>query len=176
MSSHSRRNDAHRYQEAYGGSHAEAMRQVHDQLPPARRATRAQQAPVWDGEAVPPQLLAANADLARWAIRHLNEVAALGDRLPHNLKEWARLVSYAITDAHAYTQIMAGTNAAFFQMHGMDPDTIRRNLQCPDPDRYVTPTAVAHAAGLVGRPLPPGAQSTTWWSIGRQYAGRSDGA
>jgi hypothetical protein len=62
---------------------------------------------------VPPVLLVAQADLARWAIKHLNEVIALGQRLPHNLREWARLYSYAMADAHAYTQMMASTNGAF---------------------------------------------------------------
>jgi hypothetical protein len=41
------------------------------------------------GQAVPPVLLVAQADLARWAIKHLGEVIALGQRLPHNLREWA---------------------------------------------------------------------------------------
>src|SRR2546421_373994 len=85
-------------------------------VPPARGASRARQAPVWEGDAVPAPLLASHADFARWAIKHLNEVVALGERLPHNVREWSRLSSYAITDAHAYTQIMAGTNGAFFQM------------------------------------------------------------
>lgn len=41
MSSHARHNDARRYQEAFGGTHAQALRQVREQLPPAREASRA---------------------------------------------------------------------------------------------------------------------------------------
>jgi hypothetical protein len=170
MSSHARHNEARRYQEAFGGTYAQALRQVREQLPPARDASRALAVPVWDGQAVPPVLLVAQADLARWAIKHLNEVIALGQRLPHNLCEWARLTSYAMTDAHAYTQMMAGTNGAFFQMLGWDDDRIRRHLQCCDADRYVTRDAVAHAAGMFGQPLPPGTDLSSWWTIGGQYA------
>lgn len=83
---------------------------------------------MWDGKAVPPVLLAAQADLARWTIKHLNEMITLGQRLPHNLGEWARLTSYAMTDAHAYTQMTAGTNGAFFQMLSRDDDLIRHHL------------------------------------------------
>ncbi|WP_327293001.1 hypothetical protein [Streptomyces sp. NBC_01198] len=115
-------------------------------------------------------LLVAQVDLARWAIKHLNKLIALGQRLPHNLCEWARLSSYAMTDAHAYTQMMAGTNGAFFQMLGWDDDVIRRHLQDCDADRYVTRDAVAHAAGLFGHPLPPGTDLSSWWTIGGQYA------
>lgn len=170
MSSHARHNDARRYQEAFGVSHAQALRQVREQLPPVRNASRALAVRVWDGQAVPPVLLVAQADLARWAIKHLNEVIALGQRLPHNLCEWARLSSYAMTDAHAYTQMMAGTNGAFFQMLGWDDDVIRRHLQDCDADRYVTQDAVAHAAGLFGQPLPPGTDLSSWWTIGGQHA------
>jgi hypothetical protein len=103
MASHAHRNDDRRYQEAFGGCHAQALCQVREQLPPVRGASRAAAAAVWDGQEVPPALLVAQADLARWAIKRLGEVIALGQRLPHHLREWARLTSYAMTDAHAYT-------------------------------------------------------------------------
>lgn len=171
MSSHARHNDARRYREAFGGSHTQALRQVREQLPPVRSASRAAAVPVWASEAVPPVLLVAQADLARWAIKHLNEVIALGERLPHNLREWSRLSSYAMTDAHAYTQMMAGTNGAFFQMLGWENDVIRRHLQ-GDADRYITMDTVAHAAGLFGQPLPPGTDLSSWWTIGGRYTAR----
>jgi hypothetical protein len=170
MSSHARHNDARRYREAFGVSHTQALRQVREQLPPASSASRAAAAPVGDGQSVPQVLLVAQADLARWAITHLNEVIALGQRLPHNLDEWARLSSYAMTDAHTYTQMMAGTNGASFQMLGWEDDTVRHHLQVRDADRYVTQHAVAHAAGLFGQPVPEGIDRATWWTIGSQYA------
>jgi len=179
MSSHARHNEARRYQETFRVSHAQALRQVREQLPPAREASRALAVPVWDGNAVPPVLLVAQADLARWAIKHLNEVIALGERLPHNLCEWSRLSSYAMTDAHAYTQMMAGTNGAVFQMLGWDDDLIRHHLQACDADRYVTTDAVAHAAGAemqhgwLARPGQP-AGLDRHHRHGRNRSGRRD--
>ncbi|MEU3297926.1 hypothetical protein ABZ722_37165 [Streptomyces longwoodensis] len=81
MSSHARHNDTRRYREALGVSHTQALRQVRDQLPPARSASRAAAVPVWGGQSVPPVLLAAQADLARWAIKHLNEVTRWSVRI-----------------------------------------------------------------------------------------------
>ncbi|WNI20223.1 hypothetical protein [Actinacidiphila sp. ITFR-21] len=59
MSSHARHNDARRYQETFGGSHAQALRQVREQLPPVREASRALTSSVGDGKVVPPVLLVA---------------------------------------------------------------------------------------------------------------------
>lgn len=52
MSSHARHNDARRYQEVFGGSHAQALRQVREQRPPARGAFRALTSSTGDGKVV----------------------------------------------------------------------------------------------------------------------------
>jgi hypothetical protein len=74
-----------------------------------------------------------------------------------------------MTDAHAYTRTMAGTNGAFFQMPDGDDDRIRHHPCCHS-DRYVTQNAIAHAAGLFSQPLPPGTDLNSWWTVGGQYA------
>ncbi|MEV0928772.1 hypothetical protein AB0I99_27295 [Streptomyces spongiicola] len=170
MTSHARSNEARRLQSESGVSYAAALRHIRDQSPPAIGATRAAGAPVWDGASVPRPLLTATADHCRRARKHLNEAVLLGGRYQDNLREWRRLALYAITDAHAHTQLLAGTIAAFLQREGVEADLIRRFLQSPDADRYVTADASAHLAGLFGQPLPPGTDFTAWYDIGQHMA------
>ncbi|MFF1351364.1 hypothetical protein ACFVZJ_36305 [Streptomyces sp. NPDC058322] len=77
---------------------------------------------------------------------------------------------YALTDALAYNFLMVGTLAAYLQEQELDTDLLRRHLQSPDPDRYVTQEALDLLAGLMGRPVNGGEQQPTWHFIGRQLA------
>ncbi|MFF7197410.1 hypothetical protein ACIQCJ_17100 [Streptomyces sp. NPDC093221] len=74
-----------------------------------------------------------------------------------------------MTDAHAYTQMMVGTNGAFFQMLGWATTGFAANSIAATPTA-TSPRTVAHAVGLFGQPLPPGTDLSNWWTIGSQYA------
>lgn len=81
MSSHARHNDTRRYREALGVSHTQALRQVRDQLPPARSASRAAAVPVWEASRYHRCCWPLKLTSARWAIKHLNEVTRWSVRI-----------------------------------------------------------------------------------------------
>ncbi|MGW6095053.1 hypothetical protein ACWFRK_11905 [Streptomyces sp. NPDC055157] len=89
--------------------------------------------------------------------------------------EWRRLVLYALTDALAHNYLLVGALAAYLQQEGVDDDLIRRYLQSPDPDRYVTQDALHHLAGLMNQPVPDGQAEPVWHYIGRRIAEQAGG-
>ncbi|MGW0190652.1 hypothetical protein ACWDV7_33615 [Streptomyces sp. NPDC003362] len=60
--------------------------------------------------------------------------------------------------------------AAYLQRQDLDADLLRRYLQSPDPDRYITPEAVQHLDGLTDA-VPEEAAEPAWTCIGRWIAG-----
>ncbi|MFD7972768.1 hypothetical protein [Streptomyces clavifer] len=85
------------------------------------------------------------------------------------MTEWRRLVLYALTDALAHTHLLVGTIAAYLQREDLDPDLLRRYLQAPNPDRYISREAVQHLDGLTcARPEEP--VEPTWTQVGRCIA------
>ncbi|GDY49067.1 hypothetical protein SANT12839_099490 [Streptomyces antimycoticus] len=104
----------------------------------------------------------------RWTSSYCHRAVQVGRKYGACLREWQRLVSYALTDAHAHSQLLIGTIAAFLQQQGVEDDLIRRHLLSPDPDRYVT----GDLAGLLGRPSLKGTVESSWNSIGRAIAQR----
>jgi hypothetical protein len=85
------------------------------------------------------------------------------------MKQWQRLVLYALTDALAHNHLLVGTLAAHLQRQDLDPDLLRRYLQSPDLDRYITSEAVQHLDGLTGA-VPEEAPEPVWTDIGRRIA------
>ena len=77
---------------------------------------------------------------------------------------------YGLTDALAYNVLLIGSLAGYLQEQGLDEDLLRRHLQTPDPDRYVTQEALDLLAGLMGRPVNEGQRESTWQFVGRQIA------
>ncbi|MEU2057162.1 hypothetical protein [Streptomyces bungoensis] len=55
------------------------------------------------------------------------------------------------------------------QRQDFDADLLRRYLQSPDPDRYITHEAVQHLDGLTGA-VPEEAAEPVWTVIGRHVA------
>ncbi|MGW0925131.1 hypothetical protein ACWD3J_39755 [Streptomyces sp. NPDC002755] len=58
---------------------------------------------------------------------------------------------------------------AYLQRQDLDADLLRRYLQFPDPDRYITREAVEHLDGLTGAG-PEEAAEPVWTGIGRRIA------
>ncbi|MER7057178.1 hypothetical protein [Streptomyces sp. NPDC000351] len=121
------------------------------------------------GDGVPPELLA----LVTHHCRRINAYLARAQRLQtlhgDHMKQWQRLVLYALTDALAHNQLLVGTLGAYLQRQDLDADLLRRYLQSPDPDRYITGEAVQHLDGLTGA-VPEEAAEPTWTAIGRRIA------
>ncbi|MFJ2008376.1 hypothetical protein [Streptomyces chartreusis] len=105
--------------------------------------------------------------------RHINAYLAhahsLGTLHEDCMREWQRLVLYALTNALAHNHLVVGTIAAYLQRQNLDADLLRRYLQSPHPDRYVTREAVDHLDGLTGA-VPETRAEPTWVAVGRRIA------
>ncbi len=116
---------------------------------------------------MPPELLA----LVTHHCRRINAYLARAQHLQtlhgDSMKQWQRLVLYALTDALAHNHLLVGTLAAYLQRQDFDPDLLRRYLQSPD--RYITREAVQHLDGLTGA-VPEEAAEPVWTGVGRRIA------
>jgi hypothetical protein len=121
-------------------------------------------------EVVPGELIALVQSMTRSGQRHLEEAVHRARRNAGCPGEWNRLVLYSLTDALAYNVLLVGALAAYLQEQDLDPGLLRRHLQSPDPDRYVTQEALDVVAGLFGRPVPAGKPAPTWHFVGRGIA------
>ncbi|MET8647659.1 hypothetical protein [Streptomyces sp. NPDC004675] len=65
--------------------------------------------------------------------------------------------------------LLVGTLAAYLQRQDLDADLLRRYLQSPDPDRYITREAVQHLDGLTGA-VPEDSPEPAWMAVGRHIA------
>ncbi|WP_435239950.1 hypothetical protein [Streptomyces sp. YPW6] len=172
MASQARKNAARRKQDLSGLNRRAALQEIRDALPPAPRAQRAGRlsgaavAP----DAVPAELVALVQDFTRWGRRHLEDAVRVAQQYGDHPRDWHRLVLYALTDALAYNVLLVGSLAGYLQEQGLDEDLLRRHLQTPDPDRYVTQEALDLLAGLMGRPPSEGQREPTWQFVGRQIA------
>lgn len=146
-----------------------ALQQIRDALPPAPSSRTVTAAPRPASDGVPPELLA----LVTYHCRHINAYLARAQHLQtlhgDHLKQWQRLVLYALTDALAHNHLLVGTLAAHLQRQDLDADLLRRYLQSPDPDRYITREAVQHLDGLTGA-VPEEAAEPVWTAVGRRIA------
>lgn len=172
MTSHARKNAARQRQELTGVNRRAALQNVRNALPPApraRSATRFQHHRA-AAEVVPSELIVLVQDFTRWGRHHLDEAVRVAHRHVDSPSEWHRLVLYALTDALSYNFLVVGTLAAYLQERRLDADLLRRHLQSPDPDRYVTQEALDLLAGLMGREVNESEQQPIWHFIGRQLA------
>ncbi|MFE9776140.1 hypothetical protein ACFYOV_31680 [Streptomyces sp. NPDC005931] len=168
-STHLRKRPQRRSEKPHGPQQTAGLQQIRDALPPAPAPCTVEPAPRSVGEEVPPELLALvthhcrriNAYLAR--AQHLQTVH--GD----SMRQWQRLVLYALTDALAHNHLLVGTLAAYLQRQDLDPDLLCRYLQSPDPDRYITREAVQHLDGLTGA-VPEEAAEPIRTVVGRHVA------
>ncbi|MFF4147122.1 hypothetical protein ACFY0A_38740 [Streptomyces sp. NPDC001698] len=168
-STHPRKRPQRRSDIPCGPQQTTGLQQIRDALPPAPASRTAQPAPHPVGDSVPPELLA----LVTYHCRHINAYLAraqhLGTQERTCMKEWQRLVLYALTDALAHNHLLVGTLAAYLQRQDLDADLLRRYLQSPAPDRYITREAVQHLDGLTGA-VPEEAAEPTWTGVGRWIA------
>ncbi|AWI27348.1 hypothetical protein [Streptomyces tirandamycinicus] len=160
-----------------GPEHTKGLQQVRDVLPPALGARTIPPTPNpvpsrAGDDAVPPELPALVAHHCRHITTYLARAQSHGHLHHGSMGEWQRLVLYALTDALAQTHLLVGTLAAHLERQGLDPDLLRRYLQSPDPDRYITAHAVEHLDGLTGA-VPEEPAEPVWTAIGRQIAARS---
>lgn len=172
MASHARKNAARRKQDLSGLNRRAALQEIRNTLPSApqaQRAGRLSDAAVAP-DAVPAELIALVQDFTRWGRRHLEDAVRIAQQYGDHPKDWHRLVLYALTDALAYNVLLVGSLAGHLQEQGLDEDLLRRHLQTPDPDRYVTQEALDLLAGLMGRPVSEGQREPTWQFVGRQIA------
>ncbi|WP_405763963.1 hypothetical protein OHU34_43450 [Streptomyces sp. NBC_00080] len=168
-SPHPRRRPQRRSEIARGPQQTAGLQEVRDALPPAPGSCAVAPAPLAADEGVPPELLA----LVTYHCRHINAYLARAQHLKtlhgDSMKQWQRLVLYALTDALAHNHLLVGTLAAYLQRQDLDADLLRRYLQSPDPDRYITREAVEHLDGLTGA-VPEEAAEPVWTGIGRRIA------
>ncbi|MFD3947911.1 hypothetical protein [Streptomyces sp. NPDC058579] len=64
---------------------------------------------------------------------YMARAQSLGTHHQDCMREWRRLVLYALTDALAHNHLLVGTIAAYLQRQDLDADLLRRYLQSPDP-------------------------------------------
>ncbi|MFE9941970.1 hypothetical protein [Streptomyces hirsutus] len=168
-SPHPRRRPQRRSETPRGPQQTAGLQEVRDALPPAPEACAVAPAPFPAGERVPPELLA----LVTYHCRRINAYLARAQHLQtlhgDHLRQWQRLVLYALTDALAHNHLLVGTLAAYLQRQDLDVDLLRRYLQSSDPDRYITREAVQHLDGLTGA-VPEEAVEPVWTGIGRRIA------
>ncbi|MEU3620046.1 hypothetical protein ABZ725_48360 [Streptomyces sp. NPDC006872] len=172
MASHARKNAARRQESLTGVNRRAALQDIRNTLPPTPQARTAARVPRSEASAtvVPGELIALVQDFVRWGQRHLDDAVRAAHQHIERPGDWHRLVLYALTDALAYNFLLIGTLAAYLQEQGLDADLLRRHLQSPDPDRYVSQEALDLLAGLMGRPVPEGQREPTWQFVGRQIA------
>ncbi|MFJ4895034.1 hypothetical protein ACIP5U_34350 [Streptomyces sp. NPDC088788] len=168
MAPHARKNAARRQQELTGANRRAALQDIRNALPPASRTRKAARESTGVSPVVPAEMVALVQDFVRWDRSHLDDAVRAAHQYKEHPGEWHRLVLYALTDALAYNYLLVGTIAAYLQEQGIDPDLLRRHLQSPDPDRYVTQEALDLLAGLMGKIIAEGQREPTWTSIGRQ--------
>ncbi|MEU7306123.1 hypothetical protein [Streptomyces sp. NPDC007206] len=168
-STHPRKQPQRRSEVPRGPQQNTGLQQIRDTLPPAPAPCTVEPAPRPAGEEVPPELLA----LVTHHCRRINAYLARAQHLQTlhgtRMKQWQRLVLYALTDALAHNHLLVGTLAAYLQRQNLDPELLRRYLQSPDPDRYITREAVQHLDGLTGT-VPEEAAEPVWTAVGRHIA------
>ncbi|WP_330455417.1 hypothetical protein OIB37_36170 [Streptomyces sp. NBC_00820] len=168
-STHPRKRPQRRSEIPHGPQQDTGLQQIRDALPPAPAPCTVEPAPGPVGEEVPPELLA----LVTHHCRRINAYLARAQHLQtlhgDNMKQWQRLVLYALTDALAHNHLLVGTLAAYLQRQDLDTDLLRRYLQSPDPDRYITGEAVQHLDGLTGA-VPEDSPEPVWMAVGRHIA------
>lgn len=168
-STHPRKRPQRRSEIPRGPQQDTGLQQIRDNLPPAPAPCTVEPAPRPVGEEVPPELLA----LVSHHCRRINAYLARAQHLQtlhgDHMKQWQRLVLYALTDALAHNHLLVGTLAAYLQRQDLDADLLRRYLQSPDPDRYITCEAVQHLDGLTGA-VPEEPAEPVWTAVGRHIA------
>ncbi|MFD6297971.1 hypothetical protein ACFWFU_24460 [Streptomyces sp. NPDC060235] len=170
MAPHARKNAARRQQDLTGANRRAALQDIRNALPPTSRSQRATPDSTEISPVVPAEMVALVQDLVRWNRKHLDEAVCAAHQHREHPGEWHRLVLYALTDALAYNFLLVGTIAAYLQEQGIDPNLLRRHLQSPDPDRYVTQESLDLLAGLSGKTLTEDQREAPWTWIGRQIA------
>lgn len=170
MPEHPRRNPVRRAQEPRAAVDHASLQDIRDQLSPAPEGRAAAPTGTALPGTVPPALLAMVEEHARHVNKYWSRAMQAGRQYHDYQGEWQRLVLYHLTDALAHNFLAVGTIAAYLQQHGTDEDLVRRYLQSPHPDRYVTRHALDHLTGLIG-PLPGhDAPEPTWTFVGREIA------
>jgi hypothetical protein len=169
-SSHPRKRPQRRSDIPHGPQQNTGLQQIRDTLPSAPASRTVEPAPRPVGDEVPPQLLA----LVTHHCRRINAYLARAQHLQtlhgDHMKQWQRLVLYALTDALAHNHLRVGTLAAYLQRQGLDADLLRRYLQSPPtPTATSTHEAVQHLDGLTGA-VPEEAAEPVRMAVGRHVA------
>ncbi|MEV7872687.1 hypothetical protein AB0P17_42820 [Streptomyces sp. NPDC088124] len=168
-STHPRKRPPRRSDVPHGPQQNMGRQQIRDTLPPAPAPRTVELAPRPVGDKVLPELLA----LVTHHCRRINAYLARAQHLQtlhgDSMKQWQRPVLYALTDALAHNHLRVGTLAAYLQRQDLDADLLRRYLQSPDPDRYITREAVQHLDGLTGA-VPEEPAEPIWTSVGQHIA------
>jgi hypothetical protein len=169
MTTYPRKRPVRRSEMPRGPVQPEGLQEVRDSLLPLHDAQTVEPDPQPRGGEVPDELLALVKHHSRAITMYLGRAQSVGSLHQGSVTEWRRLVLYALTDALAHNHLLVGTIAAYLQREGLDPDLLRRYLQCPNPDRYISREAVQHLNGLTcahpEEPLEP-----TWTHVGRRIA------
>ncbi|MEU6366418.1 hypothetical protein ABZ876_11815 [Streptomyces sp. NPDC046931] len=168
-STHPRKRPRRRGEIPHGPQQDTGLQQIRDALPPAPEPCTVEPAPRPVGEEVPWELLALVTHHCRRISAYLACVQRLQTLHGDSMKPWQRLVLYALTDALADNHLLVGTLAAYLQRQDLDADLLRRYLQSPDPDRYITCEAVQHLDGLTGA-VPEEAAEPVWTTVGGHVA------
>ncbi|MEW2253055.1 hypothetical protein AB0907_37745 [Streptomyces sp. NPDC006975] len=149
MPEHHRKSPVRRAQEPRVAIHHASLQAIRDALPPHPDARTVTPTGAVAHDTVPPAFLAMVEEYARWVNKHWAQAAQAGRQYDQCAGEWQRLVLYHLTDALTYNILAVDTLAAHLLQQGTDKDLVRRYVQSPDPDRYVTQHALEHLAGLL---------------------------
>ncbi|MFD0287645.1 hypothetical protein [Streptomyces lutosisoli] len=169
MTSNPRNRPVRRSETPRGPRQFEGLQQIRDALPPTLETRTVSPAPRPAGDSVPDELLALVTHHCRHINSYLARAQSLGIQHRACMSEWRRLTLYALTDALAHNHLVVGTIAAYLQRQDLDRDLLRRYLQSPDPDRYITRHAVEHLDGLTNA-TPEERAEPTWTHVGRCIA------
>lgn len=169
MTTYPRKRPVRRSERPRGPVQPEGLQEVRDSLLPLHDAQTVEPAPQPRGGEVPEELLALVRHHSRAITMYLARAQSVGSLHEGSMTEWRRLVLYALTDALAHNHLLVGTIAAYLQREELDPELLRRYLQSPHPDRYISREAVQHLDGLTGA-RAEGSPEPTWTEVGRHIA------
>lgn len=123
----------------HGPQQTTGLQQIRDTLPPAPEPRTVEPAPRPAGQEVPPELLALVAHHCRRINAYLARAQHLQTLHGDDMRQWQRLVLYALTDVFAHNYLLVGTLAAYLQRQDLP------QICCAATCNPRTPTATSPA-------------------------------
>ncbi|MFI1969801.1 hypothetical protein [Streptomyces cinnamoneus] len=160
-------------QKATGQPYQAALKDLRDERLAHREGVINQPpwAPAGDGP-VPSELSGLVRFHAYVICRYLNDAIHRARYTGLPFYEWQRMTLYHLTDALEHLNLLIGTVTAYLQEQRVAPGQIRSHLQVGNDkavQAFITPSALAHLAGLTGKPSTE-EQTGVWHDVGASIA------